>query len=383
MLSCHKRPVYDVSLSRRPPKRPPNFTSAYERVPGIDVLMNSSYGSFDFAGGWQDDLFSETANYLEGPFPNATIGRTDAAGNYQEVSTASTPEEWLRAHSQWSQQSNAYLDSSAAFDFSNSQAISTYSTSQGYAYEHELAELSDFDQCQSHSSFSEPDFGHLSATQYGGNDGHAAKFTPLSLASPTSGHFSHSPAHPRSVQTNATSSAAFDNSYNFRPNPTAHQAYPIHVPSTQGLSPNDPLYPRQQSTRSKDDLYTPTYVRGDGATRAGWCTRCCSWLTLKDSAYWYHMHFAHGITATGRPLPRPIHMRASAGAARGVGDKEALCGDCGRWVLMVAGEKGFTAWWRHAYRCKLKDGATGREGRRRGKSASPRKVVARPAIPRS
>jgi hypothetical protein len=48
-------------------------------------------------------------------------------------------------------------------------------------------------------------------------------------------------------------------------------------------------------------------------------------------------------------------------------------------VLIVTGEKGRTAWWRHAYRCKLKDGEVGKE-RKRGKSASPRKVVARPVV---
>jgi hypothetical protein len=42
----------------------------------------------------------------------------------------------------------------------------------------------------------------------------------------------------------------------------------------------------------------------------------------------------------------------------------------------VSGEKGRTAWWRHAYRCKFKDGEVVRE--RKGKIASPRKVVARP-----
>jgi hypothetical protein len=59
--------------------------------------------------------------------------------------------------------------------------------------------------------------------------------------------------------------------------------------------------------------------------------------------------------------------------------------------LIVVGEKGRTAWWRHAYRCKGKGvgggGVVGtnavvlgkERGTGRGKSASPRKVVARPA----
>ena len=49
---------------------------------------------------------------------------------------------------------------------------------------------------------------------------------------------------------------------------------------------------RQQSPRFKDDLYTATWVRGEGAQRAGWCGYCSSWHTLKDSAYWVSLQVA-------------------------------------------------------------------------------------------
>lgn len=343
--------------------------------------MNSSYGSFEFAGGWQEDLFPEAPNYLEGSLPSPTSGQIDAAGNYQEISTASTPEEWLLAHSQRPQQAGVY-NTSASFDFEYLQTLPTYSTSQGYAYEPDLTDLSDIDQCQSHSSFSEPDFDHLQATHYGGTECNTNSFQSLPRTSPNLAHFYQGLANTSAANNNVTSPVSYNHGSTIRRDPTNHQVHLINAPPTQNLSPNDPLYPRQQPSRSEEDLYTPTYVRGDGPTRAGWCARCSSWLTLKDSAYWYHMHFAHGITAAGKSLPRPIMFRASAGAARGVGDKEALCGTCGRWVLVVTGEKGHTAWWRHSYRCKLKDGAGSKE-RRRGKSASPRKVAAKPAIGRS
>ena len=45
----------------------------------------------------------------------------------------------------------------------------------------------------------------------------------------------------------------------------------------------------QQSVRFKGDLYTATWVRGDGAEREGWCGYCSSWHRLKDSAYWVRM----------------------------------------------------------------------------------------------
>ena len=145
-------------------------------------------------------------------------------------------------------------------------------------------------------------------------------------------------------------------------------------PAIDNTAIADPLNPRKQSARFEHDLYTPNWVRGHGNSRAGWCGYCTSWHTLKDSAYWYHQHFAHGIScATGARLPGPCRFRATMGAARGAGDWEALCGECGRWILVVAGEKGKTAWFRHAYKCNLKGTAANLGvARRRSKSVKPR-----------
>lgn len=44
---------------------------------------------------------------------------------------------------------------------------------------------------------------------------------------------------------------------------------------------------QKQNPRFEGDLYAALWVRGEGASRAGWCGFCASWHKLKDSAYWY------------------------------------------------------------------------------------------------
>lgn len=340
--------------------------------------MDSSYESFDFTGGWQEDQLVDTASSLDGSLPNFQPGQFNDVSHLQGNSVVSSPNEWLNVQSAWPQQ-NSTCNVSPSFDPDNFQALPTYTTATGYTYDADLTDFSDFDQCQSHSSFSETDLDTIRPSHYPGTNYHTESFSSLPLASPTSVP-SYQHASNAYLAQNHSPSPLPQNHHHYTPSTHDRHAHLINAPPAQNLPPNDPLHPRQQPARFAGDLYTPTFVRGDGATRAGWCAHCSSWLTLKDSAYWYHMHFAHGIScATGKHLPGPVRCRATAGAARGVGDAEWLCGGCGRWVLIVIGEKGRTAWWRHAYRCKFKDGEVGRE-RKRGKSASPRKVVARPVV---
>nr|OQO20907.1 hypothetical protein B0A51_13081 [Rachicladosporium sp. CCFEE 5018] len=168
--------------------------------------------------------------------------------------------------------------------------------------------------------------------------------------------------------------------------PTLFYDHQVEAPPPPSLSlcSSDTLYPHPQSPRSPSDLYTPSYTRGTGSIRAGWCSPCQSWHTLRDSAYWYHMHFVHGIScATRQRLPSPVDHRD----LRGDGDWEGKCGGCDRWVAIAKGEKGRTAWFRHAYKCQLK-GLGSRIGRGRsdsgstgsmGQSRSPRQRVAKVA----
>lgn len=56
----------------------------------------------------------------------------------------------------------------------------------------------------------------------------------------------------------------------------------------------------QQDPRFDGDLYTASWVRGEGAERAGWCGYCSSWLKLKDSAYWVCLDKSHSGDLSGR-----------------------------------------------------------------------------------
>lgn len=69
----------------------------------------------------------------------------------------------------------------------------------------------------------------------------------------------------------------------------------------------DRLLPRTQDLRFEEDQYTPLWVRQDGKDKEGWCALCPGngkWLQLKNSAFWYHRQFQHGISSSSgvRPL---------------------------------------------------------------------------------
>lgn len=338
---------------------------------GSGARMNSPYETLDFTNVWQEDTPFGASDASSGLFPNLSNGYLEATGFPHGTEAASIPREWLTLHSTWLQQDNPHGDSSST-TCEYPYTFPSYTTAQGYAYDADTTEPSDMGHCNSQSSFSERDFDHL----YNNMNSPYAQPLAISTASPAPQPTLDNIYASQAIQTPHSDSVS-------SPIPPSFQreiSRPAHAPPAKDLAANSPSLPRQQPTRWAGDLYTPTYVRGDGSTRAGWCGHCASWLTLKDSAYWYHMHFAHGIScATGSYLPSPIRFRPTLGAARGVGDAEALCGGCSRWVLVVMGEKGRTAWFRHAYRCLLKAPAVRRE-RTRGKSASPRKVVAKPAL---
>ncbi|KAM0720534.1 hypothetical protein Q7P37_004670 [Cladosporium fusiforme] len=362
-----------VIISRLP-HLPPTHVLA------IAARMNATNESFAFTGGWQDNSFGESTINLDGSFPTTSGGQIDTAGFFQEPGAASPPDGWLTAQPAWLQHdSSSMYGGSPPAEYAHS--FPSYTTAQGYVYDGVVAELSDVDQCNSQSSFSESDFDQFYAAHR--DNLQIQNFPQLPVTSPTSGNLQHHQQHQQ-----AANAQALRNDIQAQIPVHQHVAHPaqpsqqasLHIPPpARTLSPTDPLYPRQQPSRWIGDLYTPTYVRGDGSNRAGWCGNCPSWLTLKDSAYWYHKHFAHGIScATGAHLPGPVRQRPTAGAARGVGDCEALCGGCSRWVLVVAGERGRTAWYMHAYRCLLKNPAA--KEKMKGKSASPRKVAAKPAL---
>ncbi|KAI5370113.1 Putative transcription regulator Rua1 [Septoria linicola] len=116
---------------------------------------------------------------------------------------------------------------------------------------------------------------------------------------------------------------------------------------TESDDPDEPT-PRRQTPRFAGDEYTARWVRGEGVNRAGWCGMCSSWHRLKDSAYWYHMHYSHGIScATGKPFRAPLGRRSAQGAV----GFEAQCGCCNQWVYIGRLERFHTPYFRHAYKC--------------------------------
>lgn len=105
--------------------------------------------------------------------------------------------------------------------------------------------------------------------------------------------------------------------------------------------------PKPQSPRSESDLYTARWTVGEGKDRRGWCGYCSTYWKLKDSAYWYHLHYCHGVLSGGDRMPEPRAMREG----RGAGSWEVQCGTCERWVALASGDKGRTGYFRHVYKC--------------------------------
>ncbi|CAG8454963.1 13185_t:CDS:2, partial [Cetraspora pellucida] len=78
---------------------------------------------------------------------------------------------------------------------------------------------------------------------------------------------------------------------------------------------NDPrpdAQPRRQKLKYPGDMYTPQWVRYSGHSKEGFCDDCKpgKWLQLKNSAYWYHKQFFHGISSvSGKMFVPPVETR--------------------------------------------------------------------------
>ncbi|CAO3677230.1 unnamed protein product [Umbelopsis ramanniana] len=110
--------------------------------------------------------------------------------------------------------------------------------------------------------------------------------------------------------------------------------------------------PRKQRIRYPGDSYTPKWVRYLGQAKEGYCDSCQpgKWLQLKNSAYWYHKQFFHGISSvSGRQFMEPIDQRW--------GDQDAiegLCHQCRNWIsICTAKRKNSVLWYRHAHKCHI------------------------------
>lgn len=135
--------------------------------------------------------------------------------------------------------------------------------------------------------------------------------------------------------------------------------------------------PRRQRKRFTGDNYTPGWVRYIGLAKEGCCEQCSppKWLQLKNSAYWYHKQFFHGVSSvTGAPFFPPLETRMTH-ASDPEGPVEGLCHQCRKWVPVSSGRRKNTVlWFRHAHKChvyqKPKADAAVAEGGEGGKGAA-------------
>ncbi|GBB91778.1 hypothetical protein RclHR1_19150005 [Rhizophagus clarus] len=116
------------------------------------------------------------------------------------------------------------------------------------------------------------------------------------------------------------------------------------------VDPNDPrldAQPRRQKLKYSGDMYTPQWVRYSGHTKEGYCDNCKpgKWLQLKNSAYWYHKQFFHGISSvSGKMVVSPIKTRKSDADDC----TEGLCHQCRQWVpIATTKRKGSILWFRN------------------------------------
>ncbi|KAI8384231.1 uncharacterized protein BYT42DRAFT_253325 [Radiomyces spectabilis] len=110
--------------------------------------------------------------------------------------------------------------------------------------------------------------------------------------------------------------------------------------------------PRRQKLRYAGDQYTPQWVRYNGQAKEGLCDTCKpgKWLQLKNSAFWYHKQFYHGISSvSGKEFLQPIETRWV--------DQdlvEGLCHQCHQWVSVSnVKRKNSVLWYRHAHKCHV------------------------------
>ncbi|KAL8290031.1 hypothetical protein RQP46_002970 [Phenoliferia psychrophenolica] len=122
---------------------------------------------------------------------------------------------------------------------------------------------------------------------------------------------------------------------------------------------DDSCKPHVQKIRFEEDHYTPKWIRKTGHAREGWCAICPGegkWLQMKNSAFWYHRQFQHGISSvSGHYFLPPVQTRTTAS-----GDKtEGQCHSCGSWVAYhdhrransSSPYKGPSLWFRHSANC--------------------------------
>jgi hypothetical protein len=156
----------------------------------------------------------------------------------------------------------------------------------------------------------------------------------------------------------------------YKTKPPANQFNRFHQRNNCTTKPAGSATIHLRDRRSEHDRYTPVWIRGRGVEREGLCPLCEPqvWFKIKQSAYWYHMNFFHGISAaTGRPYKLPISYRLSPSSRNGFRNVEGHCGSCLHWILIASdwSDGGSTndatmdiessipmqSWYKHAQKC--------------------------------
>ncbi|KAI7944148.1 hypothetical protein MJO28_011676 [Puccinia striiformis f. sp. tritici] len=94
------------------------------------------------------------------------------------------------------------------------------------------------------------------------------------------------------------------------------------------------MIPWRQDLRCDEDLYTPMWCRGQNDKKEGFCDMCegGSWFRLKNSAYWYHKQYFHGVSSTTGHYfypPREIKRGFSTANRQQI---LGMCHECDEWV---------------------------------------------------
>ncbi|PLW29475.1 hypothetical protein PCANC_26053 [Puccinia coronata f. sp. avenae] len=94
------------------------------------------------------------------------------------------------------------------------------------------------------------------------------------------------------------------------------------------------MIPWKQDLRCDEDLYTPMWCRGQNDKKEGFCDMCDggAWFRLKNSAYWYHKQYFHGVSSTtGHYFYPPKEIKRGFSTAN---RQQILgfCHECEQWV---------------------------------------------------
>ncbi|RCH87308.1 hypothetical protein CU098_000542, partial [Rhizopus stolonifer] len=151
---------------------------------------------------------------------------------------------------------------------------------------------------------------------------------------------------------------------------TKQEDYPVITEADMEEAKSNPnAIPRRQSLRYEGDEYTPKWVRYTGQSKEGYCDTCENgkWLQLKNSAYWYHKQFYHGISSiSGHHFHEPLTQRQNENDVL-----EGLCHQCKEYVpISNTKRKNCVLWYRHAHKCHVYDRPKSRIGSSKRESIS-------------